>query len=67
MDRCFARGEGILASQGMHILNSRLYSDKTKHSEIHNHCTLIFFANSWSNGRTSTIERLCPKETGTPL
>ena len=26
MDRCFARGEGILASQGMHILNSRLYS-----------------------------------------
>ena len=28
MDRCFARGEGILASQGMHILNSRLYSLK---------------------------------------
>ena len=26
VDRCFARGEGILASQGMHILNSRLYS-----------------------------------------
>ena len=26
MDRCFARGEGILASQGMYILNSRLYS-----------------------------------------
>ena len=26
MDRCFARGEGILASQGMHIPNSRLYS-----------------------------------------
>ena len=25
MDRCFARGEGILASQGMYILNSRLY------------------------------------------
>ena len=25
---------------------------------------VLYFPNSWSSGRTSTIERSCPKETG---